>query len=144
MGTTRGHGRLEEGMDVDIAAQFDALVGRPGVGRRSSQDDSEVPMPSIPVSRWRGSALRKTRPVSHGRILVGREGSTCDSSVSAVTLANPGVPNPRPSYQSMCPAPALLRAPPEPLTRRWGSRFWVAAGREVSDTFVIVQSTVLP
>ena len=68
-------------------------------------------MPSVPVSCWRGTALRNTRPVSLVRILVGRERSTCDSSVSAVTFANPGVPNPRPSYQSMCPAPALLRGP---------------------------------
>lgn len=72
---TRREGKVS-GMHsyVDIAAQFDALVGHPGLGRRSSQDDSEVPMPSIPVSRWRGSVLRKTRPVSHVRILVGREG----------------------------------------------------------------------
>lgn len=72
---TRREGKVS-GMHsyVDIAAQFDALVGHPGLGRRSSQDDSEVPMPSIPVSRWRGSALRKTRPVSPVRILVGREG----------------------------------------------------------------------
>jgi hypothetical protein len=60
--------------NVDIAAQYHALIAHPGFGRRSSQHDSEVPMPSIPVNRWRGPALRKARPVSLVRILVGREG----------------------------------------------------------------------